>query len=146
MRYDAATHTLHLGKKNCWCGDGTQSRKMPCPTCNGTGKGPRGGRNGCRKCYGSGNAYDHDNRVPCSKCGGDYIDHDDENWCDNAPAGLVQSLPWAVMRQNRAQSFAEAYLGTGLFSCTDYGTAWSQNDNDGLISHIKSDERLQLIV
>jgi hypothetical protein len=141
MRYDAQTHTLHLERKDCSCGDGTQSRRIDCPGCKGTGKGPRGGRNGCRKCYGSGNAWDHDNRVPCTRCNGDYINHDPENWCDKAPAGLVQSLPWAVVRQDRSQSFAEAYLGTGLFSCTDYGTAWDANDDAALIATLKSEER-----
>lgn len=141
MRYDAATHTLHLERKDCHCGDGTQSRRIACPACNGTGNGPRGGKGKCRKCYGSGNAYDHDNRVPCRRCGGEYRDHDPENICDNAPEGLVQSLPWAVVRQDRAQSFAEAYIGTGLFSCTDYGRAWDAADDAALIAKIKGDER-----
>jgi hypothetical protein len=79
--------------------------------------------------------------VPCTRCNGDYINHSPENWCDYAPAGLVQSLPWAVVRQDRSQSFAEAYLGTGLFSCTDYGTAWDANDDAALIAAIKADER-----
>lgn len=141
MRYDATTHTLHLERKDCHCGDGTQSRRIDCPTCKGTGNGPRGGSKGCRKCYGSGNAYDHDNRVPCQKCGGDYRNADPETICDYAPPGLVQSLPWAVVRQDRAQSFAEAYIGTGLFSCTDYGRAWESPNDLDLIDSIKADER-----
>ena len=141
MRYDATTHTLHLEKKDCWCGDGTHSGKVTCSACKGTGDGPRGGKGKCRPCYGRGTTHDHAIRVPCGKCGGNYQNAEDESICDSAPDGLVQSLPWAVVRQDRAQSFAESYLGTGLFSCTDYGRAWDADDDDALISSLKGEER-----
>lgn len=146
MRYDAKTRTLHLGRKNCTNCDfyepvGYNCGYMDCPKCKGTGNGPRGGKGKCQGCYGRGTVPDHDNPVPCRKCGGNYVDADEENRCDTAPDGILYEMPWAVVRQNRAQSFAEAYLGTGLYSCTDYGTAWNSDDDNALIEKVLSEER-----
>lgn len=146
MRYDAKTRTLHLERKNCTNCDfyepvGHNCGYMDCPKCKGTGNGPRGGKGKCQQCYGRRIVPDHDNPVLCRKCGGDYIDADEENRCDNAPDGILYELPWAVVRQNRAQSFAEAYLGTGLYSATDYGTAWNADDDIALIQKVLEEER-----
>lgn len=152
MRYDPINRTLHLEKKNCTgCGysgrPGTESTPLPCSGCKGTGRGPRGGVRGCRKCYGSGKEYDHENRrQPCSVCRGDYVGFTTENFCDNAPAEAIAALPLAVVRQYRDQSWNESYLGLGtVWSCTDYGTAWAGTDED-LVTRVASDlakERVQ---
>ena len=48
--------TLILGTSKCsFCdGQGSIAVKVPCSTCGGTGRGPRGGARGCKTCFGSG--------------------------------------------------------------------------------------------
>lgn len=140
MRYDADTHTLHLGRKDCWCEDGTQNFVGPCPKCDGTGKGPRGGARGCKTCYGSGTKVDPTRTMTCTRCHGEPIGFEVENWCDTAPSEMVQALPHKVTRSDRRQSFLESYIGVGLWSVTDYGRAWEANDAESLIAHVRAEE------
>lgn len=122
---------LILEKRNCRCFSGLMPTRIECPTCNGTGKGVRGGRNGCRKCHGSKYAYDSENMSTCDVCNGNY-----ENFKDESPYDFMRlnknDVQIKVVRDyaDRAMSFSEQYIGLGLFSCTDYGRHKSQDDNE----------------
>lgn len=133
-----------LGHKNCYCEDGTQSTRIPCGECKGTGNGKRGGRGGCRKCNGSRNDYDHINRSTCSRCKGNPTNFERETLCDYLPDGVWESLTFKVIRNNAPMSIAESLIGIGcVFSCTDYGTAWKRNNDDELIASVKESKSHQ---
>lgn len=145
MRYDAQTRTLHLGRTDCRCEDGTQNYVGPCPRCDGTGNGPRGGARGCKGCYGSGRKVDPTRTMPCTRCGGDFKDHDEENWTDRVPSEIVQALPHFIVKSRHRQTFVEAYIGVGLWSCTDYGRRWEALEapdatGDDLIAEVIAEE------
>jgi hypothetical protein len=139
MQYDPTTHTLVLGKKDCYCGDGTQNGRKDCPTCKGTGNGPRGGARKCRPCMGSGWLTDPDNPVTHDRCGGAWEAFEDESLYDFVDGDIVRLLPVVVRRLNRGQSFLEAYIGVGLYSATDYGRAWDSDDDEALIAKVRED-------
>jgi hypothetical protein len=141
MIHDADARTLTLDFKDCYCDDGTQNGRKDCPTCKGTGCGPRGGKGKCRPCHGSGWLVDTANPVPCQRCKGDWQHSIPENWTDNAPDAVVQALPHKVVRIQRRQTALESLIGIGLWSCTDYGTAWAENDDEALIAKVRADER-----
>lgn len=128
MLYNPATRTLTLARKNCHgCyGSGTTATKISCPTCKGTGRGPRGGRGKCLNCFGSGHSWDHENRAICQRCDGINPDkHEAEDWTDRVPAEALNALAVEYVTQDRAGTFNEGFLGLGsLWSCTDYGRAW----------------------
>jgi hypothetical protein len=134
---------LTLDRMNCTACSfnqpGTMSTVLPCPT---NGKGPKGGRDGCRTCHGSRRHYDHETRVPCSQCGGAYERAAVETFTDSAPREAILTLAetLTVVRQDRAGTWNEAYLGIGsLWSCSDYGRAWERPDEE-LVAEIR--ERL----
>ena len=141
MKLDHATRTLTLEATDCrqckYGTPGTGPTPVACPTCKGTGKGPRGKARGCRNCYGSGRAWDHETRQPCSSCGGNYIGADREDFCDSAPVDAVLSLPLSIVRIGRANTWNENYLGIGtLWSCTDYGRT-AESDDDAILADIR---------
>jgi len=137
--------TLVLEKKDCgrcthreeW--RGTVPTEKPCPVCDGTGKGPRGGRRGCQNCRGSGTVWDHENRQPCPRCGGDWKDAEDETVYDKMPPEIIQSLDFRVYRDpDRPRTLNEGLLGFGtVCSVTDYGRYKALTDTE-LIDKIKS--------
>jgi hypothetical protein len=145
VRLDPTTRLVHLERKDCHCGDGTQNGRGPCPKCKGTG---RRGNGNCRNCYGSGTIVSTDApRDTCYACKGNWQSVEEENWCDRIPSDIVQSLPHYVIRSNHRQTFVEAYIGVGLWSCTDYGRAWdstapgaSDDEGDALIASVIDDE------
>ncbi len=116
---------------------------VPCPKCEGTGKGPRGGRRGCKECNGSGNEYlypaDLGIFLPgsCSQCGGSGQLPD--TLYDTLPKDVWHSMDFRVVRTNRASGFMEQYIGVGCYSSTDYGDAWESNDNQALIQKVRDD-------
>lgn len=115
--------------RSCISTPGTQSKRIPCPTCHGSGNGARGGRGGCKKCYGSGNVYDQINRVPCVTCDGNYHNAATEDITDYLPASVVSSLPIRVYRSDRRNSWNESNLALGcVYSSTDYGDAAKMTD------------------
>lgn len=135
MRFDAESRTLTLELRDCrTCEYGAGERgqytgKKVCETCHGTGNGPRGGRRQCRGgCFGGGSVADFDNPITCPNCNGDWASHDSETFCDTAPAEAVAALPIRLVRQDRDSYWVEKYLGLGLFSVTDYGRRWEQDD------------------
>lgn len=133
--------TMTLTRQACECrscrGTGTQLKALACPQCDGTGKGPRGGRGGCRKCHGHGTHYSPNHTETCSACEGKPEDASYETWCDKAPVEAARSMPMVVVRLNRLNTFNEAYFGHGtLWSCTDYGAANSQTD-DELVARVR---------
>jgi len=120
---------------------GTVATEKPCPKCEGTGNGPRGGARGCRMCHGFGKAYDQEHRSTCPKCHGAPQRVELESWTDHAPAEAVGAMQLRVARQDRDTSWNEQYLGLGcLWSSTDYGKAWDRTDIEVL-----SDVREQLL-
>lgn len=130
VRQTVAQHETNGGNVPCGC-QGTEPKRIPCPTCRGTGRGSLGGRDGCKRCHGLKTAYDHSTRVPCRACHGTYTDAADEDRCDYLPAAIVATLPISVYRANRLNSWNESNLGLGcVYSCTDYGRANESTDAD----------------
>ena len=103
-------------------GKGKAARPVDCSKCNGTGNGPRGGRNGCKNCI-NGKVYAYD--LDCPDCvekdldpktSGKMTRHD---WVSK---DLWSSLKMKVYRSSRPMSGNESILGLGCaFSCVDYG-------------------------
>lgn len=128
-------------RKNCTCGDGKQARKVPCTKCGGTGNGPRGGANTCKGvknkgCF-RGYTWDHNDPIPCSRCNGDFQDHDEENDCDYLPKGVWQRFDFKVYRNANDLTVGEFLMGYGdgtVFSCTDYGRHEDQSDEELIAS------------
>ena len=132
MRLNIVTRQLVMERKDCHvCDHGTVATKLyvPCPKCNGTGKR---GRGRCGNCNRPGSykptpgrilKFDHENRSTCDYCNGDYHDHEAEDIYDRIPRAIIESLPVVIVRgaQHRKMTFAEQYLGVGLYSDTDYG-------------------------
>lgn len=143
MRYNPNTRTLTLERKDCvvcWTQDpqGTMPAKVPCPTCHGTGKGPRGGARGCRDCSGFGHRWDHDQRVTCPNCLGLYERFDSEIRTDRAPAEALADVDLQIVYVDRAQTWDEAYLGLGaLVSVTDYGRSYDASDPEALATEVR---------
>lgn len=139
MRLDRTNRCVIYDRKPCHCASpwmphpGTQPTRRPCPTCNGTGRGKRGGRYGCKTCHGSGTVWDQENRVTCTSCNGDYAAAQSEGYCDRVPRPLVEEvlslIPIEVVRTNRGNSWNESHLGHGcIYSCTDYGAMAGHTD------------------
>ncbi len=134
---------LVLGRKDCYCQDGTRPSKIACPACKGTGKGKRGGKGGCRPCYGMGHKWDHDNPVVCPACQGAYAGHEEETRYDSLPDSEWQALPFRVIRQNRGMTLNEQHLGAGtVYSCVDYGRSWATAD-DAIIAEARAHRSVQ---
>src|SRR5437867_7847602 len=98
--------------RQCW-GRGTVATKARCPKCRGTGKGPRGGRNGCRDCHGFGTAYDQDQRVTCPTCDGHPEGFEGETRYDSAPEGMLDTIPVVAYVRESSLNLAETMLGHG---------------------------------
>jgi hypothetical protein len=131
---------LILERKNCTnCQEGKVIKPTPCPECNGTGNGKRGGKRQCKKCYGNGKQYSWDNTQTCPQCNGNYISASPEITTDCLPENIFQALDFQVVRIDREANFNELNLGLGcLWSVGDYGAAWAKNDDKALIAEVKS--------
>lgn len=132
-----------LERKNCTrCNAGTIPSEITCPKCNGTGNGPRGGKRGCKKCSGFKTVFDHDNRLTCPDCNGDYINAVEETPYDHIYISK-NDLDVKVIRdrETREMSWAEQFIGVGLFSCTDYGRHKDMSDDELIESAFHFDEK-----
>jgi RecJ-like exonuclease len=147
MKLDTETRIVTFESKPCYgCSEnGISTGKrfanewQPCSECHGTGRGKRGGRNGCQKCNGMGKIIVQTSRLEiCPNCNG--TGKQPENNCDDIPAGWWQSFTFKVYRQERNQTYNEYLLGVGcVYSCTDYGTATGMTD-EAIIAKVKSEE------
>lgn len=127
MRYDNGTLTLDT--RPCHCGDGTDAKRVRCSVCNGTGRGARGGANGCKACRGLRWEYSKTERVTCGRCNGTTFVP--ENWTDDIPQAAVDDLAAniEIVRTDRHNDWVENHLGLGaLWTCQDYGRAWNGTD------------------
>jgi len=135
-----------LEQEKCWCcEDGTEEVRVrrACETCKGTGRGKRGGWQGCKGgCHGLGYQwYSTHERTSCHKCkGSTFVDED--VYSTRIPENIWRELPFKVHRVNRGMTWEESYLGVGCFSVTDYGTAWN-SDDDHVIESVKRDRGVQ---
>lgn len=129
---------LVLGRKDCWhCEQGTVSTKEACKKCQGSGRGPRGGRRTCKPCYGQGHVYNSEVRSVCPYCHGQYQNASQEDYTDALPNAIWDSLPFRVYRHNRSLTVNESLLGLGcVFSCQDYGRTFKDDDNEKLIAEV----------
>ena len=127
---------------NCW-GNGVENRQAPCPTCKGTGRGPRGGKNACRKCVMQGCGYIYIHDVPCTNCvakGVPTASASQSDRYDYVSLEIWRSLTFKVYRSNRPQTGNEAILGHGcISSVTDYGRHKKLSDTE-LIEVVKNDK------
>lgn len=126
---------------NCW-GKGTMPTYGKCKPCKGTGKGPRGGRNGCHSCSGSRRSYDYDDMKTCETCKGNPEPANGggipEGWTDYLPDGVLQSLPFKLYR-DYCQPFTESIIGIGtLWAVGDYGALASRTDDDKIIEDVRN--------
>lgn len=131
MRIEGGKLVLERGEcHQCW-GAGTVPTQIPCPACNGTRRGPRGGRNRCG-CY-DGTVWDQENRVTCPGCNGHPEGAREETRYDSLPQGSLAAIPLYLVRQNRDISWNESYIGMGtIHSLSDYGRAWGMTDGEVL--------------
>lgn len=128
-----------LETRDCsWCsGRGTQPKRVVCPKCRGTRRGPRGGRNGCG-CY-DGKVASDTLTETCGRCKGAKTEV--ETRYDAIPAEIWSALNFRIVRDAKGQwGFNESYLGLGyVVSCTDYGSAWSHKSDEALVAEIRAD-------
>ena len=130
-----------LERKDChWCDHGKRPSKKfkECPKCHGTGKR---GNGRCRNCndrngyYGPGQEdrkpgyvlwYDHDDKVICERCSGNWEGFDAENYTDNID---ISHLPIEVQHHSdKVLSWSSAHIGNGVYTIVDYGRHKNQTD------------------
>lgn len=138
MKINTETRTLSLGKKDCTsCNHGEVATRRACPSCHGTGDGPRGGKGKCRKCYGSGNHWDWDNPSQCPKCHGQYEGHDDEGICDRiALEDWKDLVRWTVVRPDGGEIGRMAGLigvRDAIVTVMDYGRMLAAADDEEVV-------------
>lgn len=136
---------LVLGFEDCYCNDGRERTKtVPCRDCGGTGKGPRGGKGGCKKCHGSGRDYvpvEWDIAANCSRCDGTgRVEMDSTSFM---PEWFWQDFEFRVVTEkNKRLSWTTANIGLGCISaCVDYGSAAkmvADGREDELIAEVKN--------
>ena len=144
MRQEGNKVVLETKACSCtWRGTpGLVAKTIPCPTCKGTGRGPKGGVNGCRKCHGFRTTYSDTENVTCSGCNGTAIVP--ENSCDTMPDEMYLALPFKVYRHNRLLTYGESLLGWGcVYSCEDYGRSFKATD-ESVITDVRSHGHVQL--
>jgi len=136
--------TLELGPKDCRActyTPGTAPTPIDCPSCEGTGNGPRGGRRTCRPCYGSGTRYDQEVRIPCPACKGEYESADTETLCDRiADDQWKKIVEWQVVRgADRLDRISQVIgISGALVTVADYGKAHEQDDEAVLSDAMRS--------
>jgi hypothetical protein len=144
MKLSEDKKTVILEKKPCvWCdGTGLSAKQVPCYTCKGTGRGPRGGKGGCRKCSGFGHVYSPTEKETCTGCMGEKMVP--ENDCDSMPDEWWHNMTFKVYRQDRDQTYNEFLLAHNcVFSCSDYGKAAGASD-ESIIESVRKETYVQL--
>lgn len=136
---------LILERKECsYCNQGKQSSRKVCTSCKGTGNGKRGGKRGCKVCYGNCYVWDHNNPIPCTTCNGDYKNRTPETDCDYLPDSIFPALPFVVYRVERSMTLGESLIGlNSVFSCSDYGRAYRTQNDAALIESVRSHQGVQ---
>lgn len=96
--------------------------------------------------------YPEDYLETCWKCQGDGKIVTEAHPGDILPEGIgicnhLKKELWSqlfaemnlkIVRADRKNTFVESFLGVGLYSCTDYGKAWSQSD-DEVLKYLRGD-------
>jgi len=127
--------------RSCQWSPGTEASELPCPKCEGTGKGPRGARRGCKNCNGSGIVWDHENRRPCSTCNGDHAGKDVDGICDAIPEEWKDLVRWRVVRHHdKAIGRVAGLIGVSgaIVTVTDYGRSAESGDDAVLQDALRS--------
>lgn len=123
---------LVLEMEPCSCCDhpkvpaGRQPGRKPCPTCNGTRRGPRGGKNRCRDCF-TGSVPDFENHEVCGNCNGSQEQPETMTSILSKVQrqAIIGHLNFRLYIADRGMSFNESYLGLGtIYSVGDYGAAF----------------------
>ena len=128
-----------LEDQECWwCGStGLAAGQESCLKCGGTGKGPKGGARGCRRCSGFGRVRSEVLKVTCGCCKG--TGRKPETDCDYMPKDMYLALPFKVYRHERLLTYGENLLGWGcVYSCTDYGRSYGATD-ESVLADVRSD-------
>lgn len=137
------TVTLEANSQPCrrCYGRGTTVVTQPCPT---DGRGPRGGKDGCRTCHGTMRHYDLAVTEVCVKCHGlDPRNHEDETLYDHLEISAFADLvAWRVVDATDTR-FTELGLCVGargtIVTVGDYGDHLSLTD-DELVAHVRSSQ------
>lgn len=131
---DTRTAALEPASRPCrGCyGTGRTLVAQPCPT---NGRGPRGGKDGCRKCHGIGRHYDPAVTETCRTCGGiDPDRHDDETLYDHARFEQFRHLvEWKVVdaTDTRFTTLGMCLAeGGSLMTVVDYGAHKRLTDDE----------------
>jgi hypothetical protein len=135
VKIDPTTRIVTLEKNVKPCiqchGRGTVPSRVPCPT---FGRGPRGGKGGCRECGHRTWDHSHMNRdvqVPCPTCEGVNPDRfEDEDICAHIRYSMFRDLVrWEVIDDDGVGlSYVHQNLGVrgALSTVTDYGRSWER--------------------
>lgn len=136
MKIDPTTRIVTLEKNVKPCmhchGKGTVPARVPCPT---KGRGPRGGKGGCKEC--GWRSYDHTHydmgtQVTCPTCDGINSDRfEDEDICAHIRYSMFRDLVrWEVIDGDQGDRLSEMHSLLGvrgcLVTCTDYGRSWER--------------------
>lgn len=145
MKIDPDTRTVTLEPRSqkctrCW-GTGTTVVPQPCPT---NGRGPKGGKDGCRTCHGTKRHYDPTVRETCDTCGGvDPMHHEDETLYDHVSFDVFADLVEWRVTDATATRFTELGLclaGRGVIvTVGDYGAHKRLTDAE-LIAEVRDRE------
>lgn len=128
---------MQYGFDECTCMNGLVAGYKTCPDCKGTMRGKRGGKNGCKTCYG-GKVHDFVNKVTCQGCNGTY--QRKASRYSQLPKDIFRSLRFEVGKHTGNQDFNQAYLGAGyITTVTDYGRSAGMTDEQ-LIAEVREDK------
>lgn len=142
MKIDTDTRTVTPEPSSRPCascrGTGRTVVAQPCPT---GGRGPRGGKDGCRTCHGTMRHYDPAVTRTCGRCGGvDPERHDDESLYDHVRFHQFRDLvEWRVVDagDTRFTELGLCLAGRGsIMTVGDYGDHKRLTD-DELIAAVR---------
>jgi hypothetical protein len=139
---DSNSACVKLETRDCYACENWRGQGFPagtfggyirCMACQGTGRGVRGGKNGCRTCFGRDTELNRDpdrQTLACDTCQGsakvretvtDFVS-------DELLAQLMEHISWRFVDQSRPADFLERSIGLGFGSVIDYG-GWRNLDS-----------------
>lgn len=129
-----------FGMEPCQCcnGLGVVPSSRECPTCLGTGLGRRGGKGGCKTCFGSRTVSDAENPKTCSGCKGSGKTRAQE--CSYLPLEIWRSMDFFVYRTRRNISLFQFQMNIKNPPCcyTSHHPSHQSKSDTELIAEVSS--------